>query len=266
MELVSICIPTYNSEKYIKECLESVVNQSYKNIEIIISDNNSTDNTLEVIKNLKISNLKIHKNQTNIGMVENFNTAASMATGKYVKLLASDDLIDKFSIEKLITPFKIYKNLVLSSSAKKIINSKSETIFHNISNLKTGKYDGKRIIQKILYSGRNPVGEPSAALIKREIIDKVGGFKSIYPMTLDIDFWMTILKLGDLFYINEPLASFRIQNDSYSVQKKSINEYSKWLKIKKEEGYINSLEYLYIFSKYNISKILKKIIYFLNAK
>ena len=85
-------------------------------------------------------------------------------------------------------------------------------------------------------------------------------------MTLDIDFWMTILKLGDLFYINEPLASFRIHNDSYSVQKKSINEYSKWFKIKKEEGYINSIEYLYIFSKYNISKILKKIIYFFNAK
>ena len=48
MELVSICIPTYNSEKYIKDCLESVINQSYKNIEIIISDNNSTDNTLVI--------------------------------------------------------------------------------------------------------------------------------------------------------------------------------------------------------------------------
>jgi len=54
MDLISVCIPTYNSEKYIEECINSVLSQTYQNIEIIVSDNNSQDNTLKVIKSLNI--------------------------------------------------------------------------------------------------------------------------------------------------------------------------------------------------------------------
>ena len=265
MELVSICIPTYNSEMYIEECLESVIDQSYKNLEIIISDNNSEDNTLEILNRLKVDNMKIYKNNSNLGMVANFNIVSNLANGEYLKFLASDDKLDKFSIEKLIEPFNNYENLVLTSSAKKIINSNSEIIFKQISSLKTGIYKGENIIQKILFSGRNPVGEPSTALVKKKAIDYVGGFNSPFPMTLDIDFWISILNQGDLFYINEPLASFRVHELSYSVQKKSLNEYSKWLKIKKKEGYINFFEYFYILLKFKISKYIKKIIYLINV-
>jgi len=266
MELISICIPTYNSEKYIYECLDSVARQTYKNLEIIVSDNNSDDNTLKIVRSFKLNNLKIFKNESNVGMVENFNLSFKYSTGKYIKFLASDDKIEKKSIEKAYEVFQKNDDVVLVSSSKKVINSNSKTIFKKISSLNEGGYNGDAIINKIIYSGRNPIGEPSTALIRRSVIEEVGGFKSMYPMTLDIDFWISILNCGNFYFIDEPLASFRVHENSYSVQKNSINEYKNWLRFKRNQGYINALQYSYISFKFFFTKNIKKLIYLFNSQ
>lgn len=266
MDLISICIPTYNSEKYIEECINSVLIQTYENIEIIISDNNSEDDTIEIIKKMKLNNLKLHKNKINLGMVENFNIVSKLATGKYIKFLSSDDKLNKNSLEKSINAFHQNENVVLVSTAKSIIDLNSNIIFKKISNLNTGIYKGSKITKKILYSSRNPVGEPSASLIKREAFEKVGGFKSPFPMTLDIDFWISVLKYGDFFFIDEPLVSFRIHKNSYSVLNIAGKEYSDWIKIKLEEGHINKIQSCYILLKFKIIKNIKNLVYFLKVK
>ncbi|MBD2165002.1 glycosyltransferase [Calothrix membranacea FACHB-236] len=98
MALVSFCIPTYNSERFIRECLESVLVQDYDDIEIIVSDNNSHDNTIaicqETLRKFQPKrNFKIIKNDTNIGPALNWLKAIQSANGEYVKLLFSDDLV-----------------------------------------------------------------------------------------------------------------------------------------------------------------------------
>ena len=76
--LISVCIPTFNSEKYIIECLQSVLNQTYTEFEIIISDNDSSDDTLNLIESFKDERIKIFKNEKNIGMGNNFNKVVDM--------------------------------------------------------------------------------------------------------------------------------------------------------------------------------------------
>ncbi|MEH2235268.1 glycosyltransferase [Nostoc sp.] len=98
MLLVSFCIPTYNSQEFIGECLYSVLNQDYENIEIIISDNNSTDNTRSICEKLlrehtRKLKYKIIKNEHNIGPVLNWLNSIEEAKGEYIKLLFSDDLV-----------------------------------------------------------------------------------------------------------------------------------------------------------------------------
>lgn len=266
MDLISVCIPTYNSEKHIEDCINSVLTQTYNNIEIIISDNNSEDETVKIIKNMNLKNLKLHVNKFNVGMVENFNILSKLAKGKYIKFLASDDKLDKNFIVKSIEPFHKFDNLVLVSTAKSVIDGHSKIIFKKISNLKTGFYTGDKIIKKILFSSRNPIGEPSASLVKREIFEKVGGFKSPFPMTLDIDFWISILKYGNLYFIDEPLAYFRVHKNSYSVQKNANKEYRDWIKIKLSEKEISFYQYFYILIKLKIINFIKKLVYFVNVK
>ena len=125
--LVSVCIPCYNAEKTIEKTILSVLNQTYSNIEIIICDNKSTDHTVQIIHSISDSRLKLYKNETNIGIVLNFQKSLSYATGQYVKMLCADDIISLDCIEKQLNAFikNKDKNISIVVSEKEVINENS---------------------------------------------------------------------------------------------------------------------------------------------
>ena len=93
--LVSVLIPTYQGEEFLEEALESVLSQTYHNLEIIISDDGSVDRTLEIAKNFQLQSsikFKILTHQR-LGMIPNWNFCLSMAQGKYIKFLFQDDVL-----------------------------------------------------------------------------------------------------------------------------------------------------------------------------
>ena len=99
--LVSICIPNYNNAEYIGESIQSALDQTYENIEIIVCDNESTDNSWEIISSYSDERISKFKNISNLGMVGNFREVLSKANGKYVTFLCSDDLLLPDTVEKL---------------------------------------------------------------------------------------------------------------------------------------------------------------------
>ena len=105
--MVSIIIPVYNSELFISETIQSAINQTYKNTEIIIVDNDSKDGSWEIIKKFqeKDNRIKSFRNQTNEGPVRNWLRCVEMASGHYIKILWSDDLIAENFIEKTLPLF-----------------------------------------------------------------------------------------------------------------------------------------------------------------
>ncbi len=90
--LISVILPTYNGEKYITETLESVLNQTYKNLEIIITDDASTDGTVEIVKSYNDKRIKLYINETNLGIGDNTNRALSLATGEFIMMQDHDDI------------------------------------------------------------------------------------------------------------------------------------------------------------------------------
>jgi len=98
--LVSVCIPAYNNASYIKETIDSILNQTYQNIELVVVDDNSTDNTYEIVSNIQDKRVKVYKNEKNLGMSGNWNRCLELVTGDFVKLICADDLIEKDAIEK----------------------------------------------------------------------------------------------------------------------------------------------------------------------
>lgn len=213
--LVSIVIPAYNNENTIIATLESIRNQSYKNIEIIIIDDNSKDKTLQLVteQQKKDNRIKIYHNSTNLGMIGNWNKCIHMSNGEFVKLVCADDLLDKNEIEKetgvmILNPSV---NLVESDTRLIDINGKKAGSFKRYH--KSGLVKGKKIARtSIIWN--NFFGAPVNNLIRKSVLDKTGYFDEQFTYILDFDMWMKIACTGDVYIIHELLNSFRIRNDS----------------------------------------------------
>ena len=101
--LVSVLIPVYNTEKYIKESLDSIISQTYTNLEIIVVDDASTDSTYSILSTYTDPRLKLYRNKTNLYIAENRNKAISYATGKYIVWQDADDISLPIRVETLVS-------------------------------------------------------------------------------------------------------------------------------------------------------------------
>lgn len=108
--LISVAMTTYNGEKYISEQIDSILNQTYKNIEIIICDDCSTDNTINILKEYekKYNNIKIYLNESNIGLNNNFEKAIKNCNGEYIAISDQDDIWNRNKLELLINNIENY--------------------------------------------------------------------------------------------------------------------------------------------------------------
>ena len=131
--LVSICIPTYNGEAFITEALESAINQTYPNLEIIVSDDASKDKTLEIINTFKSkTSIPIHVfNHEPNGIGSNWNHSVRKSNGDYIKFLFQDDVLKLECISKMMELFLTHKNLGMVYCKRDFLyESKNETVEH----------------------------------------------------------------------------------------------------------------------------------------
>lgn len=124
--LVSVVIPTYDRQLYLKEALESAIRQTYRNIEIIVSDNCSPENPQALVESFQDSRIQFWRNPTNIGSFANAMSAFKKARGNYVTILMDDDLWEEDFLAKLVPPLEANSDLVLAFCDHHIINSNSE--------------------------------------------------------------------------------------------------------------------------------------------
>ncbi len=191
---VSIIIPAYNEEKVIGQCLESLENQSYKDIEVIVVDDGSTDKTIEKVKGLQL--LK----QTHKGPGVARNLGVKQASGEIVVFVDADMTFDSHFIEKLTQPIREGKTIGTFSKEEYVLNK--DNVWSKCWNINKGlpwdRMHGKN------YPDKQPVFR---AILKREF-DKVGGFSPIgyvddYTLSEKLDSLATVA-LGAKFYHRNP--------------------------------------------------------------
>ncbi len=218
--LVSICIPLYNGEKYIDETIQCCINQTYKNLEIIISDNCSTDSSIERIKSYNDPRIKIFRNDTNIGLLGNFRKAFTYATGPYMSFLSADDGMELDAIEKGVKILEDpkYSDVALVNSYVNIINDESKTVFTKKFIFGGGKFSSYWAIRANFLYGSNSIGEPNGSVWRKSAYDKIPEpkFKNGNTWTIDIDIIFEILLHGNCYIIPEPLGKFRLSQQSSS--------------------------------------------------
>ncbi|QDO93684.1 glycosyltransferase [Formosa sediminum] len=276
--LVSICIPTYNGEEYLEEALYSAINQSYKNIEIVITDDQSKDRTVEIVNKIKSTTnipiyLHIHKPE---GIGENWNYSVRKSNGEYIKFLFQDDLLHETCVEKLLKPFLINKKMGLSFCRREILFNKDDIFNKNwVSRFKelhinwskiNYMQEGKTLLKDkgFLSEPRNKVGEPTCVLLKKEVFNTVGYFRKDLKQSLDYEYWYRVFKKFDVGFVDEELIAFRLHANQTTAKnsKIEISDYELYPKL----VYKNLFWYLHptlqkiLFYKYNrLGKIYKKL-------
>ena len=193
---VSVCIPSYNYQAYISEAITSVLSQTYKNIELIIIDDCSSDNTEEVVNKYLGTDkrLRFYKNKQNVGMVANWNLCLQNASGKYVKILCADDVLEHDCIEKCVKFFLDNPTVSVVSSARLLIDKDSIPVGALAFSDKYEIMPGTSVIKKCFFEG-NLIGEPTAVLFRKRDADR--GFNQKNRHLIDLEMWFHLLEKGN---------------------------------------------------------------------
>ena len=274
-DVISIVIPTYNREKKLKRAIQSVIEQSYKNWELIIVDNYSSDNTEALIENFKNNKIYFYKLNNNGAIAKSRNFGISKSSGHYICFLDSDDWWHKEKLNYvnnyILKGFDfIYHDMYLTP--KKIFKRKT-SYCRNLN---------KPIFEDLVVNG--PAFPTSSTCIKKEIIEKCQGFNENREFIAweDFDFWIKISKITDSFikipktlgfitiddqnYLNEEISIKNIFSfkEKYLVEKKLPNwallsltrSYLKLKNFKQSNKYLSQI----ILSKFTLRHLLRYFI------
>lgn len=205
-DLVSIVVPNYNSEKFLKETIDSVLAQTYKNWELLIVDDCSTDGSLEIIRSYKDPRIQLFQNETNCGAAYSRNVALQKAQGKWVAFLDSDDLWTEEKLERQIA-FMQENGYLFSYTDYERIDEASKPLGEVI----TGpKKIGRRKMLRYNYLGCLTVMYNREALGLFQVEEEIANGRNDYAL------WLKISKRAKCYRLNETLAKYRMRTSSLS--------------------------------------------------
>lgn len=231
MKKVSVIIPVYNSSKHIRECLDSVIKQTYKNLEIILVDDKSSDNSIEIIKSYNDKRIKLIESKENLGAAESRNKGVKEATGNYICFIDSDDFWKLNKIEKQV---RFIKN--------------KEFIYAGYSYYKKGRTHNVKVPKQIDYkeSLKNTTIFTSTVMFNMEKLNKEDILMPNIRRGQDQATWWKVLKKGIVAYgINEVLAFYRVGEKSLSSNKLKALKRT-WYILKREDLGKTKTLYCYI--------------------
>jgi len=225
--LVSIIIITYNSSKYILETLESAKNQTYKNIELIISDDCSIDDTISICQNWKDQNeefftkISIIESKVNTGVAPNCNRGLKKAMGEWVKFIAGDDILLENCISSNIAFTNQFNDSFFFS---KLQFTHENNSLKNHFELGYRRFNSNEDQLKILLNSN--CLPAASSFIKRKSILALGGYDERYPMVEDYPLWVKVAKeKNNIRFLDVETVIYRIHSDTLSQSTKSKDEH-----------------------------------------
>ncbi len=215
MPSVSVCIPVRNGERFIAETVRSVLDQTYRDVELVILDNSSTDGTGTVARTFSDPRIRVVRTRSALSLPDSWNRAVQLARAPLVKLLCADDLLHPRCLELQVGPMEADPGLAVVASRSHMIDERSRVIVprRGLSGL-VGVRTGVEVARRVVRLGTNPIGEGANVLFRREDFVAAGGWRAERQHIMDLDLWMRLLQYGEFLGLPETLAAFRIRNGS----------------------------------------------------
>ncbi len=211
--LVSICIPNYNNGKYLDACIQSALAQTYQNTDVILVDDCSIDNSLEIAKKYE-GKIRVVQNSTNLGQPKNTNKCVQNSTGKYLVILHSDDFLLPHFVEKLMPILESYPDVGMAVGERMETDEtgipRKIAPFYNTSCIISGEKQAKVFMMTSFL--------PCQVLLRRETFEKAGGVDERYIVNLDGLLWFKCSLVGDVGYIQRQVAVYRTHRENTTAQ------------------------------------------------
>lgn len=205
MEPVSVIIPVYNGEKFLDQTIKSVLNQTYKNVEYIIIDDCSQDNSLKIIEKYS-DKITIYINKKNLGIIKTVNNAIKRSNGKYILVIGQDDLLESDHIENMIRAFDDNTSLIFCNSIIIDKNNNKIGIAYQDEQTKI-----KKIQNPLFELSKNNFIHSCGAIFSKEKAEKVGFYEEIeeFPNYGEWLFWIKLSTVGKIKYNSKKRAFYR---------------------------------------------------------
>jgi glycosyltransferase involved in cell wall biosynthesis len=228
--MVSICVPVYNGSKHLREALDSAIAQTYKDLEILVVDDGSSDGSVALIKEyaIKDARIKLIQNEKNLGLVGNWNKSIREAKHPWIKLLFQDDILYPECVEKMLRgclnsqmPIAICsRNFIVDENADAYLKllfledkiTKIEFFFHE--ERKVNYQEVAQIVSKEYQWFANFLGEPVALLLNKSVFEKYGYFNEDLVQIIDHEFMVRVAINEGFYALPEPLYIFRVHSAS----------------------------------------------------
>ncbi|MDQ0381967.1 glycosyltransferase family 2 protein [Amycolatopsis thermophila] len=216
---VSVCIPAYQAGRYLADTVRSVLAQTLDDVEVVVLDNASTDETPDILRGFTDPRLRVLRNDRVLPLAENWNRVVAESRGRFVKLVCADDLLHPDCVRRQYEVLASDPAIALVCARRDMINEAGEVLAANrgLRGL-VGRQPAGTVIRKIVRHGGNPLGEPGGALFRREQFDAVGGFDARWKFPMDLALWIGLLGHGDFVGQRESLAAFRVRRSSLSAR------------------------------------------------
>jgi glycosyltransferase involved in cell wall biosynthesis len=215
---ISVVLPTYNGESFLAQAIDSVLNQTIENIELVIGDDASTDGTRALLESYasRDSRISVVFNETNLGYVRNQVATFKRCRGEFIKTYAQDDALEPNCCEVMLKAFDDHPSVSLVSVSRKHIDEEGTEIGINHKYEHSGLFPGRDMIKLYMKEFFNRTGNTSQIMFRRKDAEK--GFNPAYNHGEDVEFALRILEKGDFFYIAEPLLRYRIHRETTTIK------------------------------------------------
>ena len=206
---VSVCIPTYNGSTFLAEAIASVLAQSFRDFELLIVDDCSTDATLEIARSCPDSRIQIHRNNKQLGIPANWNYCLSLARGEYIYLFHQDDVMLPQNLAQKM-------DILSSDTTVSLVHSAVEFLVEDSAPSPPANWleeatedfivDGEIYFRKLLL--RNLICAP-AVMTRRQMLLDLGGFDETLGFTPDYAMWLKLCVKGQVAFLSQPLLLYR---------------------------------------------------------
>ncbi len=240
--MISVIMSVYNAEKYLRDAVDSILNQTYKSFEFIIVNDCSKDNTWAILKEYekKYKSIRLINNVENLGLTKNLNRALTISKGEYIARMDADDISELNRFERQIEFFEKHKDVDIIGTFSKDINENGE-----ILRIRTTPITHNDIISML--PKFSPISHPTV-MFRKNSLEKLGFYNVKYRTSQDLEMWLRAAGAGLKFH-NIPEFLFKYRMDDDYVGRKSFK--FRWNDFKiRFEGYkhINLPWYKYTYA------------------
>lgn len=234
MPCVSVCVPVYNGRRYVLETIASVRAQTFTDWELVITENGSSDGSPQLIEEAlrreKDPRIRYQAYPSATGLPADWNRALALSTGEFVKVLPCDDRLHPECLALQVQALSADREIGFVSSSRRVIDAAGRTRLPSLARRarRLGAIEGRRAL---LGGGHNCIGEPACGLIRRTLLEALGGFDAQFRYYPDLDFWCRALISHPALQLPQALCDFRVHANTQSTALRSsyIDEYARLL-------------------------------------